>query len=182
MCPNTKDKYGIFILTSLYMNELCQRKKERLYIYESTQQTHNVATTVLQCRCNVATLQRHCNNIVVTLYVYWVFWVAAWEKIYLRTFVPRKDSDQPVHPYSLTRAFAVNSLDSQESEVSSRGEQRLIRMLGCTLWSEASQCTHVKRYIFLCCSPYESESTEPIMLHWSRSLLFSEGSFTLKIL
>ena len=37
---------------------------------EVTQQTH-VATTSLQHRCNVTTLQQRYNNVVVTLCVYW---------------------------------------------------------------------------------------------------------------
>ena len=35
--------------------------------WEGSQQTHNVATTSLQCRCNVLTLQRRCNDVVALL-------------------------------------------------------------------------------------------------------------------
>ena len=35
------------------------------------QQTHNVAKTSLQRRCNVTTLQRRCNDVVATLCVCW---------------------------------------------------------------------------------------------------------------
>ena len=37
----------------------------------STQQTYNVAATSLQRRCNVVTLQRLCNDVVITLCVCW---------------------------------------------------------------------------------------------------------------
>ena len=37
----------------------------------STQQTHNVATTSLQRRCNVVTLQWRCKDVVITLCVCW---------------------------------------------------------------------------------------------------------------
>ena len=35
--------------------------------YPNTQQTYNVASTSLQCRCNVVTLQRRCNDVVCLL-------------------------------------------------------------------------------------------------------------------
>ena len=42
---------------------------------ENTQQTHSVATTLLQRRCNVTTLQRRCYDVVWTLCVCWVMTV-----------------------------------------------------------------------------------------------------------
>ena len=42
---------------------------------QGTQQTHNVAGTSLQRRCNVLTLRRRCNDIVATVCVYWALMV-----------------------------------------------------------------------------------------------------------
>ena len=43
----------------------------RLSKWHITQQAHNVATTSLQRRCNVMTLQRRCNDVDGTLCVCW---------------------------------------------------------------------------------------------------------------
>ena len=42
-----------------------------------------------------------------------------------------EDADQPGNPPRLTRVFAVRSIKSHESKVSSCGQLRLIRLGGC---------------------------------------------------
>ena len=61
-----------------------------------------------------------------------------------------KKSVQPAYQHSLIRIFPVCILDSQGCKVSSRGQQRLIRLSGCTGWSEASLVTQVILKELLC--------------------------------
>ena len=51
---------------------------------------------------------------------------------------PSEDSDQPGHPPSLIRVFAVHSVGGWGPNVSSCEQQRLIRLGGCPGWSESS--------------------------------------------
>ena len=52
--------------------------------------------------------------------------------------VPIEDQDQPGHPSSLIRVFAVCSMDSYGPKLSSCRQRRLIRLCGCPGWSESS--------------------------------------------
>ena len=47
------------------------KKKKQQQKKTKKQQTHNVAGTSLERRCNVTTLQRLCNDVVATLRVCW---------------------------------------------------------------------------------------------------------------
>ena len=47
------------------------------------------------------------------------------------TCPPSEDSDQPGHLLSLIRVFAVRSVGSKGSKLSSCGQRRLIRLRGC---------------------------------------------------
>ena len=51
---------------------------------------------------------------------------------------PSEDLEQPGHLLHLIRVFAVSSMGSWGSNVSSRGQQRLIRLGRCPGWSESS--------------------------------------------
>ena len=52
-------------------------------------------------------------------------------------YAPSEDSDQPGHPPSLIRVFAVCSMSSWGPKVSSCRQQRLIRLGRCPGWSES---------------------------------------------
>ena len=54
------------------------------------------------------------------------------------TYATGEDSDQPGHPPSLIRVFAVNSVGSWGPNISSCGQRRLIRLDGCLGWSVSS--------------------------------------------
>ena len=58
------------------------------------------------------------------------------------TYAPSEDSDQPGHPPSLIRVFAVRSKGSKGPNLSSHGQRRLIRLFGCPDWSESSLGAH----------------------------------------
>ena len=72
-------------------------------------------------------------------------------KTYLLTCAPSEDSDQFAHSCSLIRIFTGRILDSQGCNVSSCGQRRLIRLCGCSGWTESSLDAHVRRYVFSCC-------------------------------
>ena len=65
----------------------------------------------------------------VTRLVYW----PPHDKTNRMTCAPSEDSDQPGHPPSLIRVFAVRSMGSKgpTCNLSSRGQRRLIRLVGC---------------------------------------------------
>ena len=73
------------------------------------------------------------------------------------TCAPSKDSDQPGHPPSLIRVFAVCSMGSWGPNISSGVQWRLIRLGGCPGWCESSLGTQV---ILL-------------VLSWGGSIMFS---------
>ena len=63
---------------------------------------------------------------------------------------PSEDSDQPGHPSSLIRVFAVRSIGSEGPKLSSCGQQRLIRLGGCLSWSESLLGAHAILLILSC--------------------------------
>ena len=68
-------------------------------------------------------------------------WATAWQKNKM-ICAPSEDSDQPGHPPSLIRVFAVRSIGSWGPNVSSCGQPRLIRLCGRPGWSESSLGDH----------------------------------------
>ena len=68
-------------------------------------------------------------------------WATSWQKKQ-NDCVPGLDSDQPGHPPSLIRVFAVRSMGSKGPKLSSCGQRRLIRLGGCPGWSQSSLGTH----------------------------------------
>ena len=52
-------------------------------------------------------------------------WAASWQNQQSGWYAPNEDSDQPVHPPSLIRAFTVRSMGSLGSNLSSCGQRRL---------------------------------------------------------
>ena len=56
--------------------------------------------------------------------------------------VPSEDSDQPGHPPSLIRVFAVCWKGSKGPKLSSCGQRRLVWLGGCPGWSESSLSAH----------------------------------------
>ena len=68
-------------------------------------------------------------------------WAATWQN-QQNECAPSEDSDQPGHPPSLIRVFAVRFMGSQEPKLSSCGQRRLIRLGRCPGWSESSLGAH----------------------------------------
>ena len=66
------------------------------------------------------------------------YWAASWQN-QQNGCAPSEDSDQPGHPPSLIRVFAVRSVGSKGPNVSSCGQRRLG---GCPGWSESSLSAH----------------------------------------
>ena len=66
------------------------------------------------------------------------------------TFVPSEDSDQPGHPPSLIRVFAVRSLGSLGPNFASGGQRRLMKYYTGKFFQESDVCTSlVKELIAL---------------------------------
>ena len=72
------------------------------------------------------------------------------------TCAPSKDSDQPGHPPSLIRVFAVGSVGSQVPKVSSCGQGRLL-----SDWVDAqadlSLCLAHRSFCWFCCAVAQIE-------------------------
>ena len=58
-----------------YMERLSERGRRlgQVMVLGRSRQTYIAVTTSLECRCNVTTLQRRCNDVVATLCVCWVY-------------------------------------------------------------------------------------------------------------
>ena len=56
---------------------------------------------------------------------------------YNMTCMTSKDSNQPVHPHSMTRVLVHLSLDSLEAVEGTCHQQRLVRLCGCAGWPES---------------------------------------------
>ena len=101
-------------------------------------------------------------------------------------FVPSAGSDQPVHPSSLIRVFAVRSMGSWGSNVSSRGQRRLIRLGGCTGWSVSSLGARAILLVLSCGSSCIPCSWVPSIKGesncGSRSRWFDSGPATYRLL
>ena len=69
----------------------------------------------------------------------------AHDKTNKMTCSPREDSDQPGHPLSLIRFFAVHSMGSYGPELSPWGQRRL-----CSAWSESSLDKHSILLVLSC--------------------------------
>ena len=99
--------------------------------------------------------------------------------MYLWTYAPSEDSDQPAHSHSLIRTLSGYILDSQEFKVSSCGQRRL-----------KSVCAHAQTDLSLHW-PHMSEGTFSVIAarmiciknvnspidYWSGNL-YKQGSFT----
>ena len=68
-------------------------------------------------------------------------WAATWQN-QQNGWAPNEDSDQPGHPPSLIRVFAVRMKKSGVLSYPLSAQRRLIRLGGCPGWSEPSLCAH----------------------------------------
>ena len=68
-------------------------------------------------------------------------WAASWQNQQCGC-APSEDSDQPGHPPSLIRVFAVRSMDSRVQAFFMRTAKTLIKLGGRPCWSESSLGAH----------------------------------------
>ena len=68
-------------------------------------------------------------------------WAATWQN-QQSDCAPSEGSDQPGHPQSLIRVFAVCLMGSYGPKLPSCGQRRLVRLGGCQDWSESSLGSH----------------------------------------
>ena len=144
---------------------------------QHSQHAHNVETIPIQCWFTVRTLNQRWNNVNSTLIQSqdveptfdWRCFNAVcpmgcllqsvpWQNIpYMITGASVEDSDQPAHPRSLIKVFATHS-----------SLQRLIRLSGCTCWSESSLGAHAIFYEMLCTGSYFKQEGQdcPASLAW----------------
>ena len=73
--------------------------------------------------------------------LYCLNWTASWQN-QQNECVPSEDSDQPGHPPSLIRVFAVRMKKAWVLSYPLSAQGRLIRLGGCPGWSESSLGTH----------------------------------------
>ena len=74
----------------------------------------------------------------------------AHDKIYSKTCLTSKDSDQHVHPTSMARVLVHPSLDSPGAIEGTCGQRRLIRLADLSLrWSQKSYCTFCRALAYL---------------------------------
>ena len=88
------------------------------------------------------------------------------DKTNKRTCAPSEDSDQPGHPPSLIRVFAVRMKKPWVLRNPLSAEQRLIRLRGCPGWSESSLGAHATLLVFSCYGS-DPEKILNLMLFWS---------------
>ena len=69
-------------------------------------------------------------------------WAVSWQN-QQSEYAPSEDSDQPGHPPSLIRAFAVCMKKPWVLSYPLSTQRRLIRLGGCPSWSESSQGAHL---------------------------------------
>ena len=67
----------------------------------------------------------------------WLIWATTWQNQQYEC-APSKDSDQPGHPPSLIRVFAVRMKKAWVLSYPLSAQRRLIRLGGCPGWSESS--------------------------------------------
>ena len=70
-----------------------------------------------------------------------MMWAATWQN-QQNDCAPSEDSDQPEHPPSLIRVFAVRIKKPWVLSYPLRAQRRLIRLVGCSGWSESSLRAH----------------------------------------
>ena len=80
-------------------------------------------------------------------------WAAAWQNNKM-TGAPSEDSDQPEHPPSLTRIFAVRMKKAWVLSYLLSAQRRLHRLDGCPGWSESSLDAQVILLVLSCCSSW----------------------------
>ena len=64
---------------------------------------------------------------------------------------PSEDSDQPGHPPSMIRVFAVRMKKPRVLSYPFSAQRRLIRLGGCPGWSESWLGTYVMLFVLSCC-------------------------------
>ena len=72
------------------------------------------------------------------------------DKTNTMTFAPSENSDQPGHPPSLIRLFAVRLKEFWVLSYPLSAQRRLIRLGGCTGWSESLPGTHIISLVLSC--------------------------------
>ena len=88
-----------------------------------------------------------CSNSVICICILYVHvaerkrWAATWQNQQSEC-APSKDSDQPGHPPSLIRVFAVYMKKAWVLSYPLSAQRRLIRLGGCPGWSESSLGAH----------------------------------------
>ena len=86
------------------------------------------------------------------IYVSWIFgseciWAATWQN-QQNGCAPSEDSDQPGHPPSLIRVFAVRMKKHWVLSYALSAARSLIRLGGCPGWSESSLGAHSFYWFF----------------------------------
>ena len=88
-----------------------------------------ITSSVNSVECNIQSsaiaCSRHCTWPVLASFVNIILiWAASWDS-QQNDSAPSEDSDQPGHPPSLTRVFAVRSMGSYGHKLSSCGQRKL---------------------------------------------------------
>ena len=110
---------------------------------------------VLSCRGSYVEVNRpqHCSSsfychFIATTLAETSVWIASTQyepprdKTNKITCAPSEDSDQPGHPPSLIRVFAVRSMGSQGQALFMRTAKTLIKLCRCPGWAESSSGAH----------------------------------------
>ena len=105
-------------------------------------------------------------------------WAAAWQPT-KQLCAPSEDSDQPGHPHSLIRVFAVCFMGSWGPNDCLCGQQRLIRLGRCPGWFESSLCAQVILLVLSCASSFSVAITETLVRGCFVQLVISLLSFLL---
>ena len=74
-------------------------------------------------------------------FLFLIIWAASWQNEQ-NECAPSEDYDQPGHPPSLIRVFAVHMKKVWVLSCPLSAQRRLIRLGGCPVWSESSLAAH----------------------------------------
>ena len=87
-------------------------------------------------------------------YYYYTVFILTFQPPHVKTktmaYAPSEDSDQPGHLPSLIRVFAVRMKKAWVISYSLSAERRLIRLGGCTGWSESLLGAHIIMLVLSC--------------------------------
>ena len=91
-------------------------------------------------------------------------WAASWQN-QQSDYAPSEDSDQPGHPPSLIRVFAVRMKKAWVLSYQLSAQRRLIRLGGCPGWSESSLGAH--SFCWFCHEVAQIQCHSSILSAWS---------------